>query len=151
MPDRWPGAALTSADGTQHDDGGHIGNHLEELIGDTDAGHLEPDLQRVAEAEEQAGQQHAAGAPAAEDDGSQSDKAAAGHDAVGVGAGVAGGQVRAAHTGQCAADGAGDVLHADDVDAQRGGSLGMLAYRLVAQARTGAVEKHGREHHQQDP
>ena len=73
--------------------------------------------------------------------GSQGDKAAAGHDAVGVGAGVAGGQVRAAHTGQRAADGAGDILHADDVDAQRGGSLGMLTYRLVAQARTGAVEK----------
>ena len=26
----------------------------------------------------------------------------------------------------------------------------MLTYRLVTQARTGAVEKHGREHHQQD-
>ena len=94
------GARLPRADEAQDDDCRHVGDHLEELIGDGDAGHLQTDLQRVAEAEEQAGKQNAARVPAAEDDGGQRDEAAPGDDAVGVGAGVAGGQVRAAHTGQ---------------------------------------------------
>ncbi len=83
-----------------------------------------PDLQRIAEAEEQAGQQYTAGTPASKDHGSQSDEAASGHDSVGVGAGIAGGQVRAAHSSQRTADHAGHILHADDVDAQRSRRLG---------------------------
>ena len=37
---------------------GQVGDHLEELVGHTVGAHLEADLQRVAEAEEQAGQEH---------------------------------------------------------------------------------------------
>ena len=143
------GSRLLRTDDGEDDHGGHIGDHLEELVRDGDAGDLKPDLQRIAEAEEQAGQQDAAGTPAAKDHGSQGDEAAAGHDTVSVGAGIAGGQVRAAQSGQRTADHAGQILYADDIDAQRSGRLRMLSHRFIAQSRTGTVKENGGEHHQQ--
>ena len=57
------GSRLLRTDDGEDDHGGHIGDHLEELVRDGDAGDLKPDLQRIAEAEEQAGQQDAARVP----------------------------------------------------------------------------------------
>ena len=53
----WP--HLSPAHNGQGEDGCNIGNHLEELIGDAYAHNLEPDLQSIAESEEQAGQKDA--------------------------------------------------------------------------------------------
>ena len=90
------GAGLFGADNCQNHHGSHIGNHLEELVRQIEGTELKTDLQSVAETEEQAGKQNAGTAPTAENDGGKSDKAAAGNIALGVGVGIAGGEIRAA-------------------------------------------------------
>ena len=81
-----PRTCLLCADEAQHKHRREIRDHLEELIRNGDAGDLQLDLQRVAEAEEQAGKQDPARAPTAKDDSCQRNEAASGDNAVGVGA-----------------------------------------------------------------
>jgi len=139
------GARLPRADEAQDDDCRHVGDHLEELIGDGDAGHLQTDLQRVAEAEEQAGKQNAACVPAAEDDGGQRDEAAA-RDHVQRPAGrVVHRHERAAEAAHEAGEADGDVLDLQHRHADRGGRVRVFAHRADVEAEARLIEHHARQ------
>ena len=79
------GTGLFCTDDGQDHDGGHIGDHLEELIRECVVDQLQTDLKSVAETEEQAGDQNASGIPASEDNGGQSNEASAGNVSVYIG------------------------------------------------------------------
>ena len=118
------GTSLLGADDSQNHNGGNVGDHLEELIRNTQAADLQTDLQSVTQTEEQAGAHDAGAVPATEDNGSQCDETTAGDDALSVGGGVAGGQICTADTGQRTADDEGHILDADNIDAQSCCSFG---------------------------
>ena len=86
-----PRTCLLCADEAQDKHRREVRDHLEELIRNGDAGDLQLDLQRITEAEEQAGKQNPTRAPPAEDDSRQRDEAAARDNAVGVGTRITGG------------------------------------------------------------
>ena len=111
----------------QGDEGYQIGDHLEELVRHCGNADLQHNLKSIAEAEEQAGREHAARGPTAEDDCREGDEATAGDDALRIGARIAKGEESPAQAGKRTADDASYILRSDDIDAERLGGLGILA------------------------
>ena len=104
------GTALLGANQRQYDNGSKIGNHLEELIRNTEAADLQTNLECITEAEEQTCQQDAACAPTTKDDCCQRNKAATCHIAVCISRRIASGQIGTADACQCTTNDTCDIL-----------------------------------------
>ena len=138
---------LPQAHHHQHQDGGQIGQHLEQLL----AGAAQArDIQvQPGEEAEQVGAPDGVEGPPHGKDNQGHGQPAQGLDGALAGPGaldVVHGVVQPAQAGDPRADAGGQVLVADDVDAGGVGGGGVFAHRAEVEAHAGAVEEPAQQH-----